>query len=122
MSFIDKRKEKNRMNETITKQAAVRKVVGLLKDRGRKCTQMDTEAIIDAFWEVIINALSEGNSVKLNGYATIGTRHMAERKAKNLVEDKEVIVPEHYKVHFKAGSKLNHAAMAFTQKELGGKK
>ena len=70
---------------------------------------------------VIINALSNGDSVNLNGYVTIGTRHMAERKSRNLAENKEVTVPEHYRVCFKSGSKLNQAAKEFTQKQLGNK-
>ena len=46
---------------------------------------------------------------------------MTERKSRNVVENKEMIVSEHYRVYFKAGSKLNQAATVFTQKQLGVK-
>ena len=77
---------------------------------------------MSAFWDVIIGALSNGDSVNLNGYATIGTKYMAERKSRNVAENKEMIVPEHYRVFFKAGAKLNQAAIAFSKKQLGGEK
>lgn len=110
------------MNERIIKPGLIKRVVDLLKCRNKKYTQEDVENIVFAFWDVIIEALSNGNSVNLNGYATIGTKYMAERKSRNVAENKEIVLPEHYRVHFKAGSKLNRAATVFTQKQLGGDK
>ena len=92
----------------------------MLKCRNKKYTQEDVENIVSAFWDVIIDAVSNGDSVNLNGYATIGTKHMAERRSRNVVENKEMILPERYRVYFKSGSKLNQAALLFTQKQLGG--
>lgn len=110
------------MNERIIKPGLIKRVVDLLKCRNKKYTQEDVENIVFAFWDVIIEALSNGNSVNLNGYATIGTKYMAERKSRNVAENKEIVLPEHYRVHFKAGSKLNRAATVFTQKQLGDDK
>ena len=45
---------------------------------------------------------------------------MAKRKSRNVIENQELIVPEHYQVRLKAGSKLKQAAMDFTRKKLGG--
>lgn len=109
------------MNEKIIRPGVIKRVVDLLKSRNRKYTQEDVENIIFAFWDVIIDAISNGDSVNLNGYATIGTKYMAERKSRNVAENKEMILPEHYRVYFKAGSKLNQAATAYTQKQLGVK-
>ena len=109
------------MGERIIKPGVIKRVMDLLNYRDKKYTQEDIENILSAFWNVIINALSNGDSVNLNGYVTIGTRHMAERKSRNLAENKEVTVPEHYRVCFKSGSKLNRAAKEFTQKQLGNK-
>lgn len=109
------------MNEKIIRPGLIKRVVDLLKSKNKKYTQEDVENIIFAFWEVIINVLTNGDSVKLNGYVTIGTKYMAERKSRNVAENKEMILPEHYRVYFKAGSKLNQAAMTFTQKRLGVK-
>lgn len=109
------------MNEKITRPGLIKRVVDLLKCRNKKYTQEDVENIVSAFWDVIIDALSNGDSVKLNGYATVGTKYMAERKSRNVIENEEMILPEHYSVYFKAGSKLNQAARIYTKKQLGGK-
>lgn len=107
------------MNEKIIRPGLIKRVVDLLKCRNKKYTQEDVENIVSAFWDVIIDALSNGDSVNLNGYATIGTKYMAERKSRNVVKNKEMILPAHYRVCFKAGSKLNQAVMTYTQKQLG---
>lgn len=110
------------MNEKIIRPGLIKRVVDLLKRRNNKYTQEDVENIVSAFWDVIIDALSNGDSINLNGYATIGTKYMAERKSRNVAMNREMVVPEHYRVYFKAGSKLNQAATVFTQKQLGGEK
>lgn len=106
------------MGEKIIKPGVMKRVTDLLNYRNKKYTQEDVENIMSAFWDVIINALSNGDSVNLNGYVTISTRYMAERKSRNVAENKEMIVPEHYRVCFKAGSKLNQAVKEFTQRRL----
>lgn len=108
------------MNEKIIKPGVVKRITDSLKHKDKNYTQEDIETILSAFWDVVIDAVSNGDSVKLNGYATIGTKHMAERKSRNVVENRTMILPEHYRVHFKPGSKLNQAAKDFTAKELGG--
>ncbi len=110
------------MNEKIIRPGLIKRVVDLLKCRNKKYTQEDVENIISAFWDVVISAIENGDSVNLNGYATIGAKYMAERKSRNVVENKEMILPEHYRVYFKSGSKLNKAAMIYTQKQVGVKK
>ena len=97
------------MNEKIIKPGVVKRIVDSLRRKEKKYTQEDVETILSTFWEVVIDAISNGDSVNLNGYATIGTKHMAERKSRNVVEN-----------YFKSGSKLNQAALTFTQKQLGG--
>lgn len=76
---------------------------------------------MSVFWDVVVNALSNGDSVNRNGYVITETRHMAECKSGNMVENKETMVPEYYRVCFKSGSKLNQAAKEFTQKQSGDK-
>ena len=108
------------MNEKIIKPGVVKRIVDSLKHKDKNYTQEDVETILSAFWDVVIDVIANGDSVKLNGYATIGTKHMAERKSRNVVENRTMILPEHYRVHFKPGSKLNQAVKDFTAKELGG--
>ncbi len=106
------------MNEKIIRPGLIKRVVDLLKSRNKKYTQEDVENIIFAFWDVVIGVISNGDSVNLNGYATIGTKYMAGRKSRNVLKNQEIIVPEHYRVYFKAGSKLNQAATDFTKKQI----
>lgn len=107
------------MNEKIIKPGFVKRIADLLKSREQKYTQEEIECVLLAFWDVIIEALENGNSINLNGYATLKTKHMAERKSRNVVENKEIILPEQYRIYFKPGSKLKQAAGKFTQKQLG---
>lgn len=109
------------MDERIIRPGVLKRAAELLKCRGRRYTQEDVENVMSAFWDVVIDAVREGDSVNLNGYLSVGTKHMAERRARNVAEDREITVPEHYRVCLKAGTKLNRAAMEFTERRLGGK-
>lgn len=109
------------MNEKIIKPEIIKRIVDLTKSRNQKYTQEDIDNIMTAFWDVIIEAIMNGDSINLNGYVSIENKYMSSRKARNVAENTEVIVPEHYRVNFKSGSKLNKAATAFTQKQLGVK-
>lgn len=108
------------MNERIVRPGLIKRIVALLKCRNKKYTQEDVETILSAFWDVVIEAISSGDSVNLNGYAAIGLKHVAERKSRNVIKNQEMILPEHYQVKLKAGSKLKQAAIDFTQKQLVG--
>ena len=59
------------MNEKIIKPGVVKRIVDSLKRKEKKYTQEDIETILSAFWDVVIDAISNGDFVKLNGYATI---------------------------------------------------
>lgn len=109
------------MNEKIIRPGVIKRVVDLLKCRNKKYTQEDVDNIITAFWDVIIEAIINGDSINLNGYVSIENKYMSSRKARNVAENIEMIVPEHYRVNFKSGSKLNKAAMIFTERRLGVK-
>ena len=104
------------MNEKLIKPGVVKRIADSLRHKDKNYTQEDIETVLSAFWDVVIDAISNGDFVKLNGYATIGIKYMAERKSRNVVENRTMILPEHYR----PGSKLNQAAKDFTAKELGG--
>lgn len=109
------------MNEKIIRPGVIKRIVDLTKSRSQKYTQEDVDNIITAFWDVIIEAIINGDSINLNGYVSIENKYMSSRKARNVAENVEMIVPEHYRVNFKSGSKLNKAAMIFTERQLGVK-
>ena len=109
------------MNEKIIRPGVVKRIVDLTKSRNQNYTQEVVNDILTAFFDVVEEAISNGNSVNLNGYLTIETQYRKERKARNVSENKEIIVPEHYKVNIKSGSKFNQAAERYTELQLGGK-
>lgn len=103
------------MGEKIIRPGVVKRIVDLTKNRNQKYTQEVVNDILTAFFDVIEEAISNGDSINLNGYMTIETQYRAERKARNVAENTEIIVPEHYKVNIKAGSKFNQAAIRYTK-------
>ena len=109
------------MNEKIIRQGVVKRIVDLTKSRNQNYTQEVVGNILTAFFDVIEEAITNGNSINLNGYLTIGTQYRKDSKARNVYENTEIIVPEHYKVNIKAGSKFNNAAAIYTEKRLGEK-
>ncbi|MBQ9991406.1 MAG: HU family DNA-binding protein [Lachnospiraceae bacterium] len=109
------------MNEKIIRPGVVKRIVDLTKSRNQPYTQEVVNDILTAFFDVVEDAISNGNSINLNGYLTIETQYRKERKARNVHENTEIIVPEHYKVNIKVGSKFNQAAERYTEKQLKGK-
>lgn len=107
------------MNEKIIRAGVVKRIVDLTKSRNQPYTQEVVNDILTAFFDVVEEAISSGNSINLNGYLTIETQYRKERKARNVSENTEIIVPEHYKVNIKAGSKFNNAAAIYTEKVKG---
>lgn len=108
------------MADRIIKSDIVKKIVELTKSRKQKYTQEVVNDVLTAFLDVVEEVISNGNSINLNGYFTIETQYRAERKARDVSKNKEIIVPEHYRVNFKAGSKLIQAANHYTEIQLGG--
>ncbi len=106
------------MNEKIIKPGVIKRIVDLTKSRNQRYTQETVNDILTAFFDVVEDAIGKGNSINLNGYMTIELQHRAERKARNVKANTEVIVPEHYRVHIKPGAKFNQAAENFTERML----
>lgn len=109
------------MNEKIIRPGVVKRIVDLTKSKNQNYTQEVVNDILTAFFDVVEDAISNGNSINLNGYMTIETQYKKASKARNVYENTEIIVPEHYKVNIKAGSKFNQAAERYTELQLGGK-
>ena len=107
------------MSEKIIRPGVVKRIVDLTKSRKQVYTQEVVNDILTAFFDVIEEAISHGNSINLNGYMTIETQYRKERKARNVAENREIIVPKHYRVNIKAGSKFNKAAEYYTEMQLG---
>ncbi len=106
------------MNEKIIRPGVVKKIVDLTKSRNQPYTQEVVNDVLTAFFDVVEDAIANGNSINLNGYLTIETQYRAERKGRNVSENTEIVVPEHYRVNIKPGSKFNNAAAIYTEKQI----
>lgn len=60
-------------------------------------TQKDAKAHLDAFRDVVVEALGRGEEVALKGFVSFETKAVAERTAKNPQTQEEVTVPAHTK-------------------------
>ena len=122
------------MNEKIIKPGMVKKVVDKLEGTrinvgGNKefykseyhlqYTQEIVDNVISAFLETITEVIENGDSVRLNGYMLIEPKYYVKRKARNVIEDKGMILPEQYRVKVSIGSKLKKACKRFSDRELG---
>ena len=106
------------MNEKIIKPGIVKRVYDLLYKENQSYTQEAVNDVLTAFFDVIEAAVMNGDSIQLNGYMTIETQYRAAKKARNVKQNTEIIVPEHYKAIIKPGTKLNNAAKYYTEKHL----
>ncbi|MGN0163805.1 MAG: HU family DNA-binding protein [Candidatus Ornithomonoglobus sp.] len=109
------------MKEKLIKHDVVKRIVDLSKSKNHPYTQEEVNNILTSFFDVIENAISNGDSVNLNGYMTIEPQYRAERKARNVKANTIITVPEQYRVHIKSGIKFNRAAKHYTELKLGGR-
>ena len=69
-------------------------------------TKKDAEATLNAFVEVITNALVEGDKVQLVGFGSFEVRKRAARKGRNPQTKEEIKIPASKAPVFKAGKAL----------------
>lgn len=75
-------------------------------------TKADAARALDAFCDVITEALKAGDKVSLVGFGTYGTSERAAREGRNPRTGETVEIPARTAVTFKAGSKLKNAVNA----------
>jgi DNA-binding protein HU-beta len=64
---------------------------------------------LDAFVDVVTEALQAGDSVQLVGFMTLKVSERAERTGRNPATGESIIIPAKKVVKFKAGKKLETA-------------
>ncbi|HHX79596.1 MAG TPA: HU family DNA-binding protein [Acholeplasmataceae bacterium] len=64
---------------------------------------------LDAFVDVVTEALQAGDSVQLVGFMTLKVSERAERPGRNPATGESIIIPAKKVVKFKAGKKLETA-------------
>ncbi|MDR0482831.1 MAG: HU family DNA-binding protein [Cellulomonadaceae bacterium] len=75
-------------------------------------TKTDTEAVINAFQDVLIESLSKGEAVKLTGLLSVERVERAARTGRNPRTGEELQIPAGFGVKVSAGSLLKKAVAA----------
>lgn len=84
-----------------------------------KYTQKIITNVLDAFWEVIAEAVENGDSVKINNYAKMEPKYYKAVKlnANGFKGIKENVVPARYRVRFTMGEHLKESCRRLTEKK-----
>jgi DNA-binding protein HU-beta len=72
-------------------------------------TKKDAEKAVNAFVEVVTEALSSEDKVQLVGFGTFEVRERAARKGRNPQTKEEILIPASKAPVFKAGKALKDA-------------
>ena len=70
------------------------------------CTKKDAEATLNAFVDVVTEALVKGDKVQLVGFGSFEVRKRAARKGRNPQTKEEIKIPASKAPVFKAGKAL----------------
>lgn len=124
------------MKEKIAKKDIVKRIVEKLKgtkiniggnkymykrEYNLKYTQEIVDNVISAFMDVIVDAIEDGDVIKLNGYMILEPKYYSEKRARNIYEGKEIIIPAQYRVKMSVGTKLEDACKRLSDKEIHNK-
>ena len=84
-----------------------------------KYTQKIIANVLDAFWEVVSEAIEDGNSIKINNYIKMEPKYYKAVKlnANGFNNIKENIVPARYRIRFMMGERLKEACRRLSQKK-----
>ena len=84
-----------------------------------KYTQKIIANVLDAFWEVVSEAIEDGNSIKINNYIKMEPKYYKAVKlnANGFNNIKENIVPARYRIRFTMGKHLKEACKRLSQKK-----
>ena len=76
--------------------------------------------VIDAFWDVIAEAVEDGDSIKMNSYIKIEPKYYKAVKlnAEGLKWVKENVVPARYRIRFTMGERLKESCRRLSDKKL----
>lgn len=76
------------------------------------------EIVIDAFLEVLLEIIEEGNVVALTGYMTIEHKLQEEKIVCCYGTGEKTVVPAHYRTKVLFGRKFQEACKKLTEREL----
>jgi len=64
------------------------------------------QEIVEGFMESVKEFMIDGQNVYLRGFGSFIVKKRAQKKARNITKNKEIIIPEHYIPAFKASDKF----------------
>lgn len=74
--------------------------------QGTGLTKIETEAVIEGFFNSVIEALKHGHGIEIRGFGTYKVKKKASRYARNPKTGEKVFVPEHFVPVFKFSKDL----------------
>ncbi len=81
-------------------------LIQLLAERYAPLKTKDAELAVKAILEAMSDALADGRRIEIRGFGSFGLNHRPPRTGRNPKTGDQVLVPEKYVPHFKAGKEL----------------
>jgi nucleoid DNA-binding protein len=85
---------------------------------GTGLTKIETEAVVNGFITLVMNAVIEGDSVELRGFGSFRPKHRAARVARNPKTKEKIDIPERFVPHFKPARDFRDAVESALASEL----
>ena len=68
--------------------------------------KVSVQEIVEGFMETVKEYMMDGQNVYLRGFGSFIVKKRAQKKARNISKNKEIVIPEHYIPAFKASDKF----------------
>ncbi len=81
-------------------------LIDRVAEKSEGLTRVQTEIVVDAFFNSINNALAVGDKVEIRGFGNFKLKNRNPRKARNPKTGEHVDVPAKKVIHFKMGKEL----------------
>lgn len=106
------------MKEEIIKPGIIRNIIQKAEKNNEQVISEETvNLVLSAFFDTVIEALENGDCIKLKGYMTIYPKLYRSKRVHNVSDSKIINIPERYKPRIKAGSKLENACKKLIEKD-----
>ncbi len=76
---------------------------------GTGLTKVDTEAVVDGFMHVVIEAMKDGKNIEIRGFGSFKVKKRKGRVARNPRTGEQVLVDEHWVPLFKVSKEVKQA-------------
>lgn len=63
--------------------------------------KVDVQEVVESFFKVVKENMSEGNNIYFRGFGSFVVKKRARKVARNIAENKSIVIPPHYVPSFK---------------------